>query len=98
MSSAYEPMELAGVCVPRVGGGEMLDERDEGVDDIPRLRSGTASAEGGEMDRIRECPMPTPGRRTRSGVLRPVAYSRWLYVIGDSVVDERLWVEADVFM
>ena len=47
-----------GVFVPRVGAGEALEEReaekeDEGVADSARVRPGTASAEGGEMDRRR---------------------------------------------
>jgi hypothetical protein len=48
-------MELAGVFAPRVGAGEALDERDmvEGVADMARVKPGTASAEGGEIDRRR---------------------------------------------
>ena len=53
------------MLVPRVGAGEMLEERDadEGVSVSVRVRPGTASAPGGEMERMRMCPMGRRGAR-----------------------------------
>lgn len=57
----------AGVFVPRVGAGDALEEREaekeEGVEDAARVRPGTASAEGGEMERRRAWPTGRRGVR-----------------------------------
>lgn len=57
-----------GVFVPRVGAGDALEEREaekeeEGVEDAARVRPGTASAEGGEMERRRAWPTGRRGVR-----------------------------------
>jgi len=56
-----------GVFVPRVGAGEALEEREaekeEGVEEAPRVRPGTASADGGEMERRRALPTGRRGVR-----------------------------------
>ena len=56
------------MLVARVGAGEMLDERDadadeEGVSVSVRVSPGTASAPGGEMDRMRMWPSGRRGVR-----------------------------------